>query len=158
MLANKCIFFVILGIEEEDKATQNFSNINKEYLYLMSSSGNTDQDKSTRHLQKSTTTSGHSKETRKLSTVEERSLSSPSLPVQSVTSSLTATPGKIDNYLKFEKNLQNDSHRQHRPDRHLKTYSVDMMWNCGIGFIKNLKQNVLLNLAVLLPSYATNQI
>lgn len=82
------------GVEEEDKdQQQSFSNINKQYLYLMSSSGNKEQSKSARHSGKSSISSPrktHSDEAMKLTSVEERLMMSPCLSEHSAASSVSA--------------------------------------------------------------------
>ena len=84
------------GVEDDEKdQQQQFSNINKQYLYLMSSSGDKAQDKSVRHRPKPSTASTHPKDGTQLSVVEERSVNSPSLSEHTARSSLSTTPGIV---------------------------------------------------------------
>ena len=88
-----CIFPV--GVEDEDKEQQQaFSNINKQYLYLISSTGDKNQQKSARHSATQQLERITSKESAKQSVIEERPMTSPVLSEGTMASSLSASPGR----------------------------------------------------------------
>ena len=87
----------IIGLEDEEEREQQhtFSNINKQYLYLMSSSGNKDQSRSARHDPRHQVQRSKSKESIEQPTTEERPMTSPALSRGTTTSSLSISSGKI---------------------------------------------------------------